>query len=171
MDTFERKETFKFTSLLRVKLREQRKNGKAIEPVQIYDKVKQLQEDELKDIGRRNAQIRRSYEMEQKGLTVNYTLFDEEAEMFRRMRHSQDARYPALRRQFWSLCQAHLDKPAQLASDYVMARVYKHCCILLDLESILGNKEIENEFYQFKDMFNTRARKQETKDKYFAAVR
>jgi len=53
MDTFEREDvsrvfsnqlfqTFKFSSLLRVKIRDQRKGGKPIEPVQIYDKVKQL---------------------------------------------------------------------------------------------------------------------------------
>lgn len=139
--------------------------------MQIYDKVKQLQIDELKDIGRRNAAIRRSHDMEKKGLTVNYTLFDNEAELIRRMRYSKELRFGRLRDQFWDLCEAHLDKPSQLATDYVMARVYKHCLIFLDLEQLLGNKEIENEYYHFKEMFNTKARKEEHKKLFYEVVR
>ena len=109
--------------------------------------------------------------MEKKGLTVNYTLFDEEAELMKCLRNSTEERYGRLRAELWSLCEKHLDRPAQLASDYVLARVYKHCLLFLDLENILGNKAIENEFYHFKDMFNTRARKEETRQEFFRLVR
>jgi len=109
--------------------------------------------------------------MEKKGITVNYTLFDKEAELFRHMRYSQQGKYGQLRIQFWDLCEAHLDKPNQLASDYVMARVYKHCLIFLDIESLLGQKEIENEFYHFKEMFNTKARKEEHQKLFFNMVK
>jgi len=35
--------------------------------------------------------------MESKGLTVNYTLFDEEADLMRHMKYSKEARFPRLR--------------------------------------------------------------------------
>ena len=71
---------------MRAKIRQQKQGKKPLEPNQLYDKVKDRQEEEQRDIGRRNAQIRRSYEMESKGLTVNYTLFDAEAELMRHMK-------------------------------------------------------------------------------------
>ena len=76
-----------------------------------------------------------------------------------------------MRGQLWSLCEKHLDRPLQLASDYVLARVYKHCLILLDLEQLLGQKELENEYYQFTEMFNTRARKEDVKKNILDLVR
>jgi len=36
---------------------------------------------------------------------------------------------------------------------------------------MLGNKAIENEFYHFKDMFNTRARKEETRQGFYGLVK
>ena len=42
---------------------------------------------------------------------------------------------------------------------------------MLDLENLLGNKEIENEFYHFKEMFDTRARKEEIRKGFFGVVR
>jgi hypothetical protein len=130
-----------------------------------------LQEAELKDIGRRNAQIRRSHDMEKKGLTVNYTLFDEEAELMKCLRNSTEERFGRLRAELWSLCEKHLERPAQLASDYVLARVYKHCLVFLDLDDLLGNRAMENEYYHFKDMFGTKARKADVRDAFFAIVR
>lgn len=88
----------------------------------------------MREIPRRYAHIRRTYDLEKKGLSVNYTLFDAEAEIFRKMRLSKLERFSRLRSQFWAMCEAHLDRPVQLESDYVLARVYKHCCILFDLE-------------------------------------
>ena len=58
-----------------------------------------------------------------------------------------------------------------MASDYVLARVYKNVCIIMDLEQLLGNRPIENEFYHFKEMFDQRARKDDTRKELFAAVR
>ena len=156
---------------MRAKIRQQKQGKKPLEPNQLYDKVKDHQEEELRDIGRRNAQIRRSYEMESKGLTVNYTLFDAEAELMRHLKQSKEARFPRLRQALWDLSEKHLDRPIQLASDYVLARVYKNICIMLDLEQLLGNRQIENEFYHFKEMFDQRARKEETRKELFAAVR
>ena len=109
--------------------------------------------------------------MEKKGITVNYTLFDKEAELMKHMKNSEDDKYRRLRNKFWDLCETHLEKPKQLASDYVLARVYKHCLIFLDLESILGHKEIENEYYHFKEMFYTKARKEEHQKEFFSIVR
>lgn len=91
--------------------------------------------------------------MEKKGLTVNYTLFDEEAELMKCLRNSTEERFGRLRAELWSLCEKHLERPAQLASDYVLARVYKHCLVFLDLDDLLGNRAMENEYYHFKDMF------------------
>ena len=68
-----------------------------MEQKQLYQKVKDMQDDELKDIGRRNAQIRRSYDHELKGLTVNQNLFDAEAELMRHMKQSKEERFPRLR--------------------------------------------------------------------------
>ena len=109
--------------------------------------------------------------MEKKGLTVNPNLFDKEAEIMSHMRCSEQQRFGRLRDELWALCEKHLERPIQLASDYVLARVYKHCLIFLDLENLVGNNAIENEFYHFKDMFNTRARKEETKESFFGIVR
>ena len=72
--------------------------------------------------------------MESKGLTVNYTLFDAEAQLMRQMKLSKESRFPRLRQGLWDLCEKHLDRPIQLATDYVLARVYKHVCIIMDLE-------------------------------------
>jgi hypothetical protein len=83
------------------------------------------------------------------------------------MRNSTEERFGRLRQSFWDLCEKHLDRPPMLSSDYVLARVYKHCLIFTDLESLVGNKEIENEFYHFKEMFNTRAKKEETRKEFF----
>jgi hypothetical protein len=72
--------------------------------------------------------------MEEKGLSVNYTLFDNEADIMSHLRQSSVSSYPKLRHELWRLCEKHLDRPKQLASDYVLARVYKHCLIFLDIE-------------------------------------
>lgn len=109
--------------------------------------------------------------MEKKGLTVNYTLFDEEAELMKCLRNSKEERFGRLRAELWSLCEKHLERPAQLASDYVLARVYKHCLVFLDLDDLLGNRAMENEYYHFKDMFGTKARKTEVREAFFAIVR
>jgi len=73
---------------LRAKLRHERKDrgGKAIDQQQLYEKAKAMQEDQLRDISRRNAQIRRAHDMEKKGVNVNHTLFDEEALIIKHMR-------------------------------------------------------------------------------------
>jgi hypothetical protein len=73
--------------------------------------VKVLQEEELKDIGRRNAQIRRSYEMETKGVSVNSSLYLKEVELIRHLRYSKEERFPRLRHALWELIEKHLDKP------------------------------------------------------------
>jgi hypothetical protein len=109
--------------------------------------------------------------MEKKGRSVNYALYDEEADIMRHLRQSMQARFSRLREELWRLCEKHLDRPPQLGADYVLARVYKHCCILLDLENLLGNKEIENEFYHFKEAFDTRARRDDTRKGFFDVVR
>ena len=109
--------------------------------------------------------------MEKKGLAVNYTLFDDEALIIKHMKRSTQERFGRLRDELWHISEKHLDRPMQLASDYVLARVYKNCCIILNLENLLGNKEIENEFYHFKEMFDTRARKDETRKGFFDIVR
>lgn len=158
MDIFERKEAVKFTQLLRVKLKNQREGGKGqaakpLEPVEMYERVRRNIGDELGSLRRRNEAIRRSLEVEKAGITVNSTLFDEEADLFQHMRLSQEARFGRLRAELWALSAKHLVKPPQLADDYVLARVYKHCCILFDFEPLLGNQALENEFHKFKEMF------------------
>jgi hypothetical protein len=87
------------------------------------------------------------------------------------MRYSNDEIFGRLRSELLSITLKHLDRPIQLASDYVLARVYKHCCFIFDLENILGNKEIENEFYHFKEEFNSRAKKEETRSSFLSCVR
>jgi len=87
------------------------------------------------------------------------------------MRYSNEERFGRLRSELLSITLKHLDRPIQLASDYVLARVYKHCCFIFDLENILGNKEIENEFYHFKEEFNSRAKKEETRSSLLSFVR
>jgi len=141
-----------------------------LEPVQLYERVQQNIGEELNSLRRRNEAIRRSLEVEKAGLSVNYTLYDEEAELFRHMRLSKGERYGRLRSELWNLSQKHLDEPPRLADDYVLGRVHKHCCFLFDLESLLGNKEIENEYYKFKEMFDTRARKEEVRNSFKGLV-
>lgn len=174
MDIFERKEAVKFTQLLRVKLRSQRTGQPVAEAKldtkEMYERVQRNIGDELGSLRRRNEAIRRSLEVEKAGILVNCTLFDEEAEIFRHMRLSKEERFGRLRAEMWALCQKHLDKPPQLADDYVLARVYKHCCIIFDFESLVGNKALENEFYKFKEMFDTRARHDEVRNGFKGVV-
>ena len=105
----------------------------------MYERAQRNIGEELSSLRRRNEAIRRSLEVEKAGMTVNCTLFDEEAALLRHMRLSKEERFGRLRAELWALSQKHLDKPPQLADDYVLARVYKHCCILFDLEKLLGN--------------------------------
>ena len=91
--------------------------------------------------------------------------------MFRHMRLSKEERFGRLRAELWRLCEEHLDRPLQLASDYVLARCYKHCCIIFDLEMILGQKEIEAEYYRFKDEFDNKTRKGDIKANFESVVR
>ena len=69
------------------------------------------------------------------------------------------------------MCEKYLDRPTQLATDYVLARVYKHSLIIMGEENLLGDKAIENEFYHFKEMFNTKVRREDTKTALFNLVR
>lgn len=129
----------------------------------MYERVQRNIGEELSSLRRRNEAIRRSLDVEKAGITVNCTLFDEEAELFRRMRLSKEERFGRLRAELRAFSRKHLDEPPRLAEDYVLARVYKHCCILFDFEQLLGNQAIEKEFHKFKEMFDTRARHDEVR--------
>ena len=82
----------------------------------------------------------------------------------RRLKNAKDPRFTKMREDLLDIAERHFDRPASLAMDYVLARVFKLCCIILDFEHLLGNKEIENEYYHFKDQFDSRIRREETRD-------
>jgi hypothetical protein len=55
------------------------------------------------------------------------------------MRLSKEARFNRLYDEFYRVVDRYLDRPLQLATDYVLARAYKLSCFILDLENIMGN--------------------------------
>ena len=77
----------------------------------MYERVQQDQKELQREISVRNKMIRRSLDLERQGLQVNYTLYDEEASLFRHMRLSKEDRYSRLRNELWRLCEEHLERP------------------------------------------------------------
>jgi len=124
--------------------------------MELYEKAAEQQQEKARDVAKRNAHIKHQMLQERQGLQVNYTLYDKQAELFRHMRLSTVERYGRLRQEFWRLCENHLERPPQLATDYVLGRVYRHLCYIFDFESLLGQPEIEPEFYHFKREFDTK---------------
>jgi hypothetical protein len=50
---------------------------------------KQSYPQEMKELGKRNVQIKRSFDIESKGVTLNPSLFDNEAVLLRHCKHSK----------------------------------------------------------------------------------
>ena len=57
-----------------------------------------------------------------------------------------------------------------MAEDYVLARVYKHCTYIFDLDTLIGNNAIENEFHKFKDAFDSRTRTGDVRSSFKSLV-
>jgi hypothetical protein len=109
--------------------------------------------------------------MEQKGLLVNHTLYEEEARVFNCMKHSTENRFNHLRTEFEKTVDRHFDRPSTLASDYVLGRVFKHCCIIFNFENLLGQPQIEKEFQHFKEEFENRIKRDDSKQSLLELVR
>lgn len=77
----------------------------------MYDRVQKNVANDLGGLRRRNEAIRRHYDVEKAGITVNTMLFDEEAELFRHMKLSKDERFGRLRDELLALSQKHLETP------------------------------------------------------------
>lgn len=66
----------------------------------------------MKEIGKRNVQIKRSFDLEQKGLSLNPYLFEGEANLLRKCKYSKITNYQHLYRELLQKSNRRLDKPA-----------------------------------------------------------
>ncbi len=83
----------------------------------------------MKDLVKRNVQIKKSYELEKKGLMLNPYLFEREANLLRECKRSKTVNYNHLYDELHQKAMRRLDKPAQMADYYILARVYKYVLI------------------------------------------
>ena len=146
-------QTFRFTQHLRQKLREQRSSGQP-------QPTRATFQDDQRELGKRNAQIKKSYELEKRGLQVSPYLFEQEVKLLRHMKHSTDERYNRLYQQFAEMAR-RLDKPLQLSQDYILGRVYKFLLFRYEYEPV--SDKYEKDYFNFNSMYLQRldAKKQE----------
>jgi hypothetical protein len=65
----------------------------------------------MKELGKRNVQIRRSFDIESKGLSLNPSIFDNEAVLLRHCKHSKVSNYVNLYNELSNKSMRRLDKP------------------------------------------------------------
>lgn len=100
-------------------------------------------------------QIKRSYELERKGLSLNPYLFEAEANLIKRTQKSKTTNYQHLYQELQAKANRRLDKPSQLAEHYVLARIFKY--VMLKAGLIEGLDEaFEKDYYSFIAMYQQR---------------
>ena len=108
---------------------------------------------ELKELGKRNVQIKRSFDLEQKGLSLNPYLFEREARVMRKCKQSKISNYQNLYHELFVKSNKRLDKPQQVAETYVLARIYKY--LLIKTGKIQTNQN-EKDYFTFLAMYQQR---------------
>jgi hypothetical protein len=78
--------------------------------------------------------IKKSCELERKGLTLNPFLFRKEAILMRKCKNSVISNYQHLYHELLVKSSRRLDRPAQTADVYVLARLYRY--LLLKTEKL-----------------------------------
>ena len=112
---------------------------------------------------KRNDQIKRSFELENKGVTLlNPTIFDSEAELLRHCKLSKVQNYVNLYNELSNRSMRRLDKPTQVADIYIMARVYKYLLIKTGKEQ--NNAPLNNDYFKFLAMYQSRLDQQKQED-------
>lgn len=146
MADLESKEAFKFTEYLRSKQR-----GGA------RQSTSNTRQQEVKEIVRRNVMIKRSYELERKGLLLNPYLFEPEANLLRKCKYSQTSNYQHLYSEFLSKAIRRLDKPPQTADVYVLARIYRYLLLKTSKDTSLRIEDsFKNDYFTFVAMYQQR---------------
>jgi len=116
---------------------------------------------ELKELGKRNVQIKRSFDLEQKGVTLNPTLFEKEAKLIRACKQSKVSNYQNLHRELFQKSNKRLDKPHQVAESYVLGRIYKY---LMIKTGKIQTSENEKDYFTFLAMYQQRLDSQRQAD-------
>ena len=98
-------------------------------------------------------QIKRSFDLEQKGVTLNPQLFDKEAKLMRMSKQSKVSNYQNLYRELFQKSNKRLDKPQQVAESYVLGRIYKY---LLIKTGKIQTSENEKDYFTFLAMYQQR---------------
>ena len=74
-------------------------------------------------------QIKKSFELERKGLQLNPYLFEEEADLLNKCKYSKTSNYKHLYEELRAKTSKRLEKPKQVAELYILARIYKYILI------------------------------------------
>ena len=98
-------------------------------------------------------QIKRSYDLEQKGVTLNPQLFEKEAMLMRMCKQSKVSNYQNLFRELIQKSNKRLDKPQQVAESYVLGRIYKY---LMIKTGKIQTSENEKDYFTFLAMYQQR---------------
>jgi hypothetical protein len=105
-----------------------------------------------KELGKRNVQIKKSFELEKKGLLLNPYLFEAEANLLRKCHRSKVTNYQHLYNDLHMKAMKRLDKPVQLSDYYILARLFKY--VMLKAGKIDGLEEaFEKDYYSFIAMY------------------
>lgn len=99
-------------------------------------------------------QIKRSYELEKKGLSLNPYLFEDEAALIRKAQYSKNSSYQGLYNELYSKSMRRLDKPVQVSDLYVLARIYKYVLIKTGRADI--HESFDKDYFTFLAMYQTR---------------
>lgn len=98
-------------------------------------------------------QIKRSFDLEQKGVTLNPTLFEKEAKLIRACKQSKVSNYQNLHRELFQKSNKRLDKPHQVAESYVLGRIYKY---LMIKTGKIQTSENEKDYFTFLAIYQQR---------------
>lgn len=97
--------------------------------------------------------IKKSYELEKKGLTINASFFEQEARLMKCLRLSKFEPYNNLRNELLKKS-TKFDKPPQMSLDLVLGRVYKF--ILIKSEKLEMDKRFGKDYFDFSSMVQSR---------------
>ena len=106
---------------------------------------------QLRQISRRNLDIKRNYELSKQGGLLDIQALEPEATWVRRMRLSQSEQLRGLYTELLNKTR-HFPKPPKLDRDRCLARVIKFCLAIANDKSV-SQKSLERDFAEFKEAF------------------
>ena len=126
-------------------------------------------EAQLKQISRRNMELKRQYEMSQQGVILDISALEPEATWVRRMRLSESEQLRNLHAELVSRTLS-LSMPPKLDRDRCLARVLKFC-LFLSQQIAVSPKSLERPYADFKTELPQTIRIEEKRDELMLLCR